>query len=74
MQHSSTFQTEPFAERATMLNGITLIALGLSIFFLNLWDNAFVRTGVCFFWGGYFLISHGPALIRTIRSLEKSHE
>lgn len=57
------------ADRRLLINGLTLIALGLSILFLNSWDNVFVRTSVGLFWGGFFLILNAPAAVRVFRNL-----
>ena len=62
------------ADRRLLTNGLTLIALGLSILFLNSWDNLFVRASVGLFWGSYFLILNGPAAVRAFRSLAKKND
>src|ERR671939_91807 len=77
MLHGSSTCQEPPAERESLINGLILIGLGLSIFFLNLWDNTLVRAGIGLFWGGFFLILNWPelvALIRMMRSLRQSHD
>ncbi len=61
-------------ERRLLVNGLTLIALGFSILFLNSWDNLFVRTSVGLFWGTFFLILNGPDAIKTFRSLAKKND
>ncbi len=48
------------ADRRILINALTLIALGLSVLFLNSWDSLFVRISVGLFWGTYFLILMGP--------------
>ena len=60
--------------RRLLINGITLIALGLSILFLNSWDNLVVRTSVGSFWGAFFLILNGPDAWRTLRQLKQKHD
>lgn len=62
------------AERGLLTNGLTLIALGLSILFLNSWDNVFVRTSVALFWGAFFLIVHGPGALRTFRQFKQKND
>ncbi len=59
----------PSAESKILVNAVTLIALGLSILFLNSWDTLFVRASVGLFWGAFFLILKGPETIRIFRSL-----
>jgi hypothetical protein len=62
------------SDRALLINGLTLIALGLSILFLNSWDNLFVRASVGLFWGAFFLILKGPEVVRAFRSLAKHND
>jgi hypothetical protein len=62
------------ADRAVLSNGITLIALGLSILFLNSWDNLFVKASVGLFWVAFFVILNGPDALRTFRSLAKKND
>ena len=57
-----------------LINAITLIALGVSILFLNSWDNLFVRASVGLFWGAFSLILKGPEAVRTFRSLAKHND
>jgi hypothetical protein len=61
-------------ERRLLINGLTFIALGLSILFLNSWDNLFVRTSIGLFWGTFFLILNGPNAVKTFRSLAKKND
>ena len=61
-------------ERRLLINSLTLIALGLSILFLNSWDNLFVRTSIGLFWGTFFLILNGPDAIKTFRNLAKKND
>src|SRR5712692_133036 len=51
------------ADRRILINGLTLIALGLSVLFLNSWDSLFVRASVGLFWGAFFLISNWSDLV-----------
>ena len=62
------------AERGILINGTILIALGLSILFLNSWDNLFVRVSVGLFWGGFFLILNGPAALRIFKNLANKND
>ena len=62
------------ADRQLLINGLTLIALGLSILFLNSWDNVIVRTSIGLFWGSFFLILNGPAAFKAVRSLAKKND
>jgi hypothetical protein len=70
--------TNPASEsrggRSVLINAITLIALGLSILFLNSWDNLFVRASVGLFWGSFFLIVNGPAAFTAIRNFAKKND
>jgi len=61
-------------DRKLLTNGLTLIALGLSILFLNSWDNLFVRTTVGLFWGTFFLILNGPELVSVFRRFRSKNE
>jgi len=62
------------ADRRLLVNSLTLIALGLSILFLNSWDNLFVRTTVGLFWGTFFLIINGPDLVSVFRRFKTRNE
>ena len=63
-----------YPDRALLTNGLTLIALGLSILFLNSWDNLVVRTTVGLFWGTFLLILNGPAAVQALRALKKKND
>ena len=67
-------QATSYTDRAILTNGLTLIALGLSILFLNSWDNLFVRTSVGLFWGTFFLVLNGPDAIKIFRGLAKKND
>jgi accessory gene regulator protein AgrB len=67
-------KSESHSNRTLLINGIILIALGLSILFLNSWDNLFVRTSVGLFWGSFLLFLHGPAAFRSLRNLAKKND
>jgi hypothetical protein len=62
------------ADRAMLINSITLIALGLSILFLNSWDNLFVKASVGLFWVAFFVILNGPDAVSIFRSLAKKND
>ena len=62
------------ADSKLLVNAITLIALGLSIFLLNSWDNLFVRASVGLFWGAFLLIMKGPEAFRLLRNLAKHND
>jgi hypothetical protein len=62
------------ADQRVLINALTLISLGLSVLFLNSWDNVFVRTSVGLFWGSYFLILNGPDAVRLFRRFGSQHE
>jgi hypothetical protein len=61
------------ADRRLLFRGLTLIALGLSVLFLNSWDSLFVRTAIGLFWGAFFLISNWSDLVQALRSLNHSN-
>src|SRR5260221_3816267 len=62
------------ADRRILVDGLTLIALGLSILFLNQWDGLFVRTAIGLFWGTFFLISNWSGLVQTTRALRQKND
>jgi hypothetical protein len=62
------------ADRRILVNGMTLVALGLSVLFLNSWDNLFVRTGIGLFWGTFFLILNWSGLVQTVRGLREKND
>ena len=62
------------ADRRILINALTLIALGLSVLFLNSWDNLFVRTSVGLLWGTFFLILNGPDLVSVFRRFRSKNE
>jgi hypothetical protein len=65
--------TQPASKgsRSVLINAITLIALGLSILFLNSWDNLFVRASVGLFWGSFFLDPKRPGRCQSIQKSRK---
>ena len=62
-------ESKSAADRNLLVNGLTLLALGLSILFLNSWDNLIVRTTVGLFWGTFLLIINGPSVVKALRIL-----
>ena len=58
------------ADRKLLINGLTLIALGTSIFVLDTWGNLFVRLFVGLFWTSFLLYLHGPGLLRRVQALK----
>jgi len=61
-------------DRKILIDGLTLIALGFSILFLNSWDNPFVRTSIGLFWGTFFLISNWSALVQTLHGFRQKND
>jgi tetrahydromethanopterin S-methyltransferase subunit E len=61
-------------DRGLLIGGLTLLALGLSILFLNSWDTLVVRTTVGLFWGTFLLIINGPAALQALRGLNKNND
>ena len=70
----SSIQPASTSDRRLLVNGLTLVCLGLSILFLNSWDNLFVRTAIGLFWGTFFLISNWSGLVQTIRALQQKND
>jgi hypothetical protein len=66
---SNTIQPGSSADRRMLTNGLTLIALGVSVLFLNSWNGLFVRTSVGLFWGTFFLILNWSSLVQAFRAL-----
>ena len=64
IQHTS------ISDRKVLINGLTLIALGISIFALDTWGNLFVRLFVGLFWTSFLLFLNGPGLLRALRTLK----
>ena len=62
------------ADRRLLVNGLTLMSLGLSILFLNSWDSPFVRTAIGLFWGTFFLVSNWSSLVQTTRALRQKND
>ena len=74
MQQTTPIHPGSPTDRRILTNGLTLIGLGLSILFLNSWDNPFVRTLIGLFWATFFLISNWSALVQTIRALRQKND
>ena len=68
-----SFQLNSPADRRLLFHGLALIALGLSVLFLNSWDSLFVRTAIGLFWGAFFLISNWSNLVQALRGLNHSN-
>ena len=60
-------------DRKILVNAVTLIALGVSIFVLNSWGNLFVRLFVGLFWICFLLLLNGPGLVRATRTLNRAN-
>ena len=73
MQRRTIMHLEPLVERRLLSNALTLIALGLSVLFLNSWDILFVRTSVGLFWGTFFLVLNWSNLVSVLRSFRQSN-
>ena len=71
---SATTHPGSNADRRILVNGLTLVALGLSVLFLNSWDNLFVRTAIGLFWGTFFLILNWSDLVQFIRGLRQKND
>ena len=65
-----SIQQTSVPDRKVLINGLTLIALGISIFALDSWGNLFVRLFVGLFWTSFLLFLNGPSLVRALRALK----
>ena len=74
MQTATPSHNDSPADRRLLVNGLTLVALGLSILFLNSWDNLFVRTAIGLFWGTFFLILNWSDLVQFVRGLRQKND
>ena len=61
------------SDERLLTDGLTLIALGLSVLFLNSGDSLFVRTSVGLFWGTFFLVLNWSDLVSVLRSFRQSN-
>ncbi|PYS85923.1 MAG: hypothetical protein DMF70_03225 [Acidobacteria bacterium] len=73
IQSNTATQPASPADRGLLFHGLTLIALGLAVLFLNSWDGLFVRTAIGLFWGAFFLISNWSNLVQALRGLNHSN-
>jgi hypothetical protein len=73
-QANQTFNAGSSGERRSLVDGLTLIALGLSILFLNSWNSLFVRTSIGLFWGTFFLILNWSSLVQAFRGLRQKND
>src|SRR6266404_7636439 len=73
IQSDTATQPGSPADHRFLFHGLTLIALGLSVLFLNSWDSLFVRTAIGLFWGAFFLISNWSDLVQALRSLNHTN-
>ena len=62
------------ADRRILVNGLTLVALGLSVLFLNSWDSLFVRTAIGLVWGTFSLILNWSDLVQFVRGLRQKND
>jgi len=67
-----TIPSRSVPDRKVLINGLTLIALGISIFALDTWGNLFVRLFVGLFWTSFLLFLNGPGLVRGLRTLKSN--
>ena len=65
-----TIPSRSVPDRKVLINGLTLIALGVSIFALDTWGNLFVQLFVGLFWTSFLLLLNGPGLVRALRALK----
>ena len=70
----TSIQAASITDRTLLVNGLTLIALGLSVLFLNSWDTLFVRTAIGLFWGTFFLILNWSSLVQTLRGHRQKND
>jgi hypothetical protein len=73
IQTNSSIHPGSPADRRILIDGLTLIALGLSGLLVNQWDSSFVRTPVGLFWGTFFLISNWSGLVQLLRGLRQKN-
>ena len=73
-QANSSLNSGATADRRILINGLTLVALGLSVLFLNSWNTLFVRTAIGLFWGTFFLILNWSDLVQTVRGLRQRND
>ena len=71
---SDSINSGSAADRRILVNGLTLMALGLSVLFLNSWDSLFVRASIGLFWGTFFLILNWSSLVQIFRVLRQKND
>jgi hypothetical protein len=74
VQSSAATSLKAPADRRILIDGLTLVALGLSVLFLNSWDTLFVRTAIGLFWGTFFLISNWSGLVQLIHGFRQTND
>jgi len=74
VQANQSINSGSTADRRILVDGLTLIALGLSVLFLNSWDTLFVRASVGLFWGTFFLILNWSSLVQIFRGLRQKND
>ena len=72
--HEGSVHRRLSAERRVAIHGLTLIALGLSVLFLNSWDNPFVRVSVGFFWGAFLLIVNWGEVVQAFQFFKDAND
>ena len=72
--HEGSVHRRLSAERRVAIHGLTLIALGLSVLFLNSWDNPFVRVSVGFFWGTFLLIVNWDGVVQAFQFFKDAND
>jgi tetrahydromethanopterin S-methyltransferase subunit E len=60
-------------DRRVLVDGLTLICLGLSVLLLNSWNTLFVRACIGLFWGSFFLIINWSSLVLAVRVLTQKN-
>ena len=73
-RHNRTTNSAATADRRLLVNGLTLVALGFSVLFLNSWNTLFVRTSIGLFWATFFLISNWSGLVQTLGGLKQQND
>jgi hypothetical protein len=74
MQTTKPIKPNSSADRKLLIDGLTLVALGLSVLFLNSWDTLFVRTAIGLFWGTFFLISNWSGLVQLLHGFRQTND
>jgi hypothetical protein len=74
IQANDSLNSPSPADRRILINGLTLVALGLSVLFLNSWNTLFVRTAIGLFWGTFFLILNWSDLVQIVRGFRQKND